>query len=105
MEFIDSTNDIIYNTIGFETFPELSSTFLFNADYVIKGFVKSVKERLAKSNMNEFMFKEKTKKALTVHFRSQLTDIVKVSAEKAFDPRKDIYEKLMVKKSLLNIEL
>jgi hypothetical protein len=85
--------------------PELSSTFLFNADYVIKGFVKSVKERFAKSDLNEFMFKEKTKNALIVHIRTRLSDIVKISAEKAFDPRKDIYEKLMVKKSLLNIEL
>lgn len=85
--------------------PELSSTFLVNADYVIKGFVKSVKERFAKSDLNEFMFKEKTKNALIVHIRNRLSDIVKVSAEKAFDPRKDIYEKLMVKKSLLNIEL
>lgn len=85
--------------------PELLSTFLFNADYVIKGFVKSVKERFAKSDLNEFMFKEKTKNALIVHIRTMLSDIVKVSAEKAFDPRKDIYEKLMVKKSLLNIEL
>lgn len=85
--------------------PELSSTFLFNADYVIKGFVKSVKERFAKSDLTEFMFKEKTKNALIVHIRTRLSEIVKVSAEKAFDPRKDIYEKLMVKKSLLNIEL
>ena len=85
--------------------PELSSTFLFNADYVIKSFVKSVKERFAKSDLNEFMFKEKTKNSLVVHIRTRLSDIVKASAEKAFDPRKDIYEKLMVKKSLLNIEL
>lgn len=84
---------------------ELSSTFLYNAAYVIKGFVKSVKEKLAKSDLNEFMFEEKTKNALIVHIRSRLSDIVKVSAEKAFDPQKDIYEKLMVKKSLLNIEL
>jgi hypothetical protein len=85
--------------------PEISSTFLFNADYVIKGFVKSVKERFAKSDLNEFMFKEKTKNSLIVYIRTRIFDIIKVSAEKSFDPRKDIYEKLMVKKSLLNIEL
>jgi hypothetical protein len=108
-EIEDLTSRIIiqsYEDIDSSTgSPELSSTFLFNADYVIKGFVKSVKERFAKSDLNEIMFKEKTKNALIVHIRTRLSDIVKVSAEKAFDPRKDIYEKLMVKKSLLNIEL
>ena len=58
------------------------STFLFNSDYIIKGFVKSVKERLAKSDINESIFKEKTKNALIVHIRTRLSDIVKVSAEK-----------------------
>jgi hypothetical protein len=101
MIIIKSYEDIHSSTCS----SELSSTFLFNADYVIKGFVKSVKERFAKSDLNEFMFKEKTKNALIVHIRTRLSDIVKVSAEKAFDPRKDIYEQLMVKKSLLNIEL
>lgn len=105
----DLTSRIIINSYEdldeTKVIPELSSTFLFNADYVINGFVKSVKERFAKADLNEFMFKEKTKNALVVHIRTQLTDIIKVSAEKAFDPRKDIYEKLMVKKSLLNIEL
>jgi hypothetical protein len=108
-EIEDLTSRIIiksYEDIDLSTgSPELSSTFLFNADYVIKGFVKSVKERFAKSDLNEIMFKEKTKNALVVHIRTSLSDIVKVSAEKAFDPRKDIYEKLIVKKSLLNIEL
>jgi len=108
-EIEDLTSRIIiqsYEDIDSSTgSPELSSTFLFNADYVIKGFVKSVKERFAKSDLNEFMFKEKTKNALIVHIRTRLSDIVKISAEKAFDPRKDIYEKLMVKKNLLNIEL
>jgi hypothetical protein len=85
--------------------PELSSTFLVNADHVIKGFVKSVKELLAKSDLNERMFREKTKNALIVHIRTRLSSIVKVSAEKAFDSRNDIYEKLLVKKSLLKIEL
>jgi hypothetical protein len=85
--------------------PELSSTFLVNADHIIKGFVKSVKEMLAKSDLDERMFREKTKSALIVHIRTKLSSIVKTSAEKAFDPRNDIYEKLLVKKSLLNIEL
>lgn len=108
-EIEDITSRIIiesYEDIDkYSNSPELSSTFLYNADYVIKGFVKSVKERFSKSDLNEFMFKEKTKNALIVHIRTRLSDIIKISAEKAFDPRKDIYEKLMIKKSLLNIEL
>lgn len=107
-EIEDITSRIIiesYEDFSKDNNPELSSTFLYNADYVIKGFVKSVKERLSKSDLNEFMFKEKTKNSLVVHIRLSLINIIKVSAEKAFDPRKDIYEKLMVKKSLLNIEL
>jgi hypothetical protein len=104
----DITSRIIiesYDDIAGANTSELSSTFLYNADYIIKGFVKSVNERFAKSGLNEFMFKEKTKNALVVYIRTILLDIIKISAEKIFDPRKDIYEKIIIKKSLLNIEL
>ena len=84
---------------------ELSSTFLFNSDYVMKLFVKSVGELFAKSKLSEFMFKEKTPDALIVYTRKILSDIIKKSSTFAFDPNNDIYENLMVKKSLLKIEL
>jgi hypothetical protein len=108
-EIEDITSKIIiesYEDFGKSSInAELSSTFLFNSDYLISVFVKSIKEKLAKSNFNEFMFKEKTKNALIVHIRTVLSNIIKISAEKAFDPRNDIYENLMIKKNLLNIEL
>lgn len=85
--------------------PELSSTFLYNADKIIKSFVKEVKERFAKAELNEYMFKEKTQSALISHIRTNILRIIKASVEKTFDADKDIYEKLLVKKILLNIEL
>jgi hypothetical protein len=81
---------------------ELSSTFLFNADYIISLFTKSIREDFSKSKINEFMFREKTRQALIVFIRTTLIKIIKNAAERSFDPQKDIYEKLLVKKILLN---
>lgn len=83
---------------------ELSSTFLFNADYIITLFTKGIREDFAKSKINEFMFKEKTENALIIFIRTTLIKIIKNAAERSFDPQKDIYEKLLVKKILLNTD-
>jgi hypothetical protein len=93
----------LHDNAGFST--ELSPTFLTNAEYIINAFINSVNELIAKSDMNESMFKTYTKSALVVHIRTRISDIIRISAEKEFDPRNDIYEKLMIKKKLLNIEL
>lgn len=84
---------------------ELSSTFLSSADYIISIFVKYIKEGVAKYAFTEFMFKEKTQHALFIYIREGLSNIIQDAAKKAFDPQKDIYEKIFVKKSLLKITL
>jgi len=84
---------------------ELSATFLANADYIIFIFVKYIKEGIAKHNFTEFMFKEKTPHALYIYIRQSLIEIIQEASKKAFNPQKDIYEKISVKKSLLKISL
>lgn len=81
---------------------EMSSTFLFNADYIISIFTKSIREDFAKSSINSIMFRGKTTNALVTDIRTSLTKIIKNAADRSFDPQKDIYEKLLVKKILLN---
>lgn len=100
-EFIGDAQD----AKGSQITSELSSTFLNSSNNVIQGYVKSIKESFAKSGLTEFMFKEKTKHALTIHIRSKLNDIIREASEKAFDPRRDLYENLLVKKKILNTEL
>lgn len=81
---------------------ELSSTFLFNADAIIAIFIKLIREDFAKSRINEIMFREKTEASFVVYIRTIIVKIIKTAAEKTFDPQKDIYEKLLIKKILLN---
>ena len=54
---LDSYKDI--KNIDINDNSELSSTFLFNIDYIINTFLKSLQELLVKSNFTEYMFKEK----------------------------------------------
>jgi hypothetical protein len=81
---------------------EISVTFLANADYIIKGFVKTIKESLAKYNFTELMFKEKTEHALIAYIRTGLYSIIKLSSEKVFDPQSDIYEKIALKRTIID---
>lgn len=94
-----------FSSIGTKKISELSSTFLYSIDGVIKNFTRSIREGFAKSDMNEFMFKEKTKESLIIHIRKRMGEIVQLAADKVFDPKQDIYERVLVKKKLLNIEL
>ena len=93
------------DTLNSKSNDEISSTFLANADFIITTFVKYIKESFSKYPFNEFMFKEKTPRELLTYIRTGLITIIKTAAEKAFDPQSDIYENLLIKKSLLNIQL
>lgn len=97
-------------SIVFKSFPvamknnhELISTFVANANALIRNFIKSVEEGVAKSSLTEYMFLEKTANAVRVTVRNTISHIITASAKKVFDPNKGIYEKLYVKKKLLNL--
>lgn len=94
-----------YAEFGLEANKELSSTFLYNIDNIIRKFTRKIRESFAQSDMSEFMFKEKTKDALIVHIRKGLSVIIEEAAKKVFDPKQDIYAGLLIKKKLLKIEL
>jgi hypothetical protein len=82
---------------------ELASTFLSNTHTIINIFARSIKEAFSKSKINEFMFRGKTKHMLSSTIRISLNKIIKNAAVLSFDPKQDIYEKMIVKKMLLNI--
>jgi hypothetical protein len=84
---------------------ELSSTFISNLNAISKKFVRNIREGVAKSNMTEFMFRELTTEALIHHIRFKITSIIKSATKKVFDPRQDIYQKILLKKNLLKVEL
>lgn len=108
----DEIRDIIsmyliqaYSEMETEYTTELSSTFLYATDVIIKKFVRKIREKFAQSDMNEFMFREKTHNALIAHIHKNFKSIIEVASSKVFDPNKDIFDKIVTKKSLLKIEL
>lgn len=84
---------------------ELLSTYLRSTDNASRIFVKAIKERLAKSDITDMTFRERSGIDLTNYLRPKLYAIIKSAADKAFTAKSDMYQQLINKKYLLNVEL
>ena len=84
---------------------EIVTTFMYNSNSIAEAFIKSIKEQLVKSGISEFTFREKVPNALKSYIRNLMVDIFKKVSDKVFDPKKDIYEKTIIKNNLLNTSL
>ncbi len=97
------TSNILIKSYPFDYSEKLAPTFIANIHYLFSGFVKSIMESIAKSQIKEIIFREKTKSALVVFLRKTLFTIIQNSAAKVFDPRRDIYEKLFIKETIVKL--
>lgn len=80
---------------------ELLVSYLAQIEEISSKFIRTINEHAVKSGVKESTFTEKTKNALyeylTNMFKSMVAEAVKIN----FDPTKDIFEKLTLKKKML----
>lgn len=97
-------NDILvlYNNLELKN-PELFITFLYNAETLKNELVKSIRIMISKSNIREIIFKEKIKSMIVPSIMNTIRNIVSKTTDKILTKNNDIYERIMIKKIMLNV--
>jgi hypothetical protein len=85
--------------------PEFSSTFLSNLNGIIKNYSRKIREQFAQQKITNKIFSYYTEEKLYRILRDKLEVMAKVASEDVFDPKKDVFEKLVIKEKLLGIVL
>jgi len=82
---------------------QLYASFLLYSNKAIESFIKSSKDGIIKSNINQSIFSTKERSYINSFLYKKIKDIIDSSANKSFSISNNLFDNLSLKKSILNI--